>query len=357
MSVLDLIRPDLKNMIAYQPEGEGSQYRLHTNELPWSPLAGFDIAINQYPDSMPRNLLTTQLASHYQVASQQLIITRGSDEGIDLLMRLFLRPNQDAILQFSPTFSMYEFYAKMQQAQVINCPLDQLNNFNFPSLQKLTKYWQPQCKLIIVCRPNNPTANLPDLAFISALCRQYYSQSLVVVDEAYIEFTQAESAACLLKEYDNLIILRTLSKAYGMAGMRLGCVIGNELVIKALSTIIVPFSLSTVILSLAQSALANPAWFNDKVNNIINQRQALMAELNQLTAIDYIYPSCTNFILVRLNQAKQCHAWLAQQGIAVRHFAHPLLANHLRITVGSAEQNRYLLNKLVEFQDAKNLIY
>src|SRR5262249_51617430 len=153
----------LITMKAYVPNGDELNCRLHANESPRSPISIADLSLNQYPDARQQQRLQEQLAKHYQIKSEQMVLTRGSDDGIDLVMRLFLRAGIDSILQCPPTFPMYAFYARLQQAEVINCPLDAVNDFNL-DLQKLLALWQPNCKIIMLCQPNNPTASLLDLS-------------------------------------------------------------------------------------------------------------------------------------------------------------------------------------------------
>ncbi|WP_019216684.1 histidinol-phosphate transaminase [Legionella tunisiensis] len=350
MSVLNLIRPDLVTMKPYVPNGDELNCRLHANESPRSPIPFIDTPLNHYPDARQQQLVLEQLAEHYQISSEQMVLTRGSDDGIDLVMRLFLRARIDSILQCPPTFPMYAFYARLQQAEIINCPLDAENGFSL-DLQKLLALWQPDCKIIMLCQPNNPTASLLDLDTISQLCKHFKDKAVVVVDEAYIDFAQFPSAASLLTSFDNLIVLRTLSKAYGMAGLRLGTVIAQSQIIQALKNITPPYTLSSVVLNLAKKALADQQWFAQNVQQILNARTQLMTELQQSSWIDIVYPSRTNFMFVRSAYAFPLAAWFAKHDIAVRHFTGlPLLQNHLRISVGDESQNQRLITALKAFK-------
>lgn len=350
MSVLNLIRPDLITMKAYVPNGDELNCRLHANESPRSPIPFADVPLNQYPDARQQQVLQEQLAQHYQIKSEQMVLTRGSDDGIDLVMRLFLRAGIDSILQCPPTFPMYAFYARLQQAEVINCPLDAENGFSLDP-EKLLSLWQTNCKIIMLCRPNNPTATLLDLSTITQLCEYFRDKAIVVVDEAYIDFAQAPSATSLLSFFDNLIVLRTLSKAYGLAGLRLGTIIAQPKIIQALKNITPPYTLPSIVLDLAKRALTEQQWFAQNVQRILNARTQLMAELQQSPWIDIVYPSRTNFMLVSSTYAHPLAAWFAEHDIAVRHFAgSPLLQNNLRISVGDESQNQRLLAALKAFK-------
>ena len=347
MSALDLIRPDLASIQTYSVMKDALDCQMHANELPWCPLTVKNLELNRYPATTPINQLQIQLASCYQVKPEQLLITRGSDEGIDLLMRLFLRAGIDRVMQCPPTFPMYVFYARIQQAGVIDCPLQEnAASFNL-DVDKMNASWRPSCKLIMLCRPNNPTGELIELTTIAKLCEQYRDQSIIVVDEAYIEFSEAESAITLIPQFDNLIVLRTLSKAYGLAGLRLGSVIAQSPVIQAMKKIIAPFSLSSVVIDLGLRALENKAWFASRWECIKLLRAQLATDLQQSPWINNVYPSAANFILVKTRYAHALTDWLKQQHIAVRSFADSaLLPEHLRITVGNDYQNKQLITAL-----------
>jgi len=298
MSAINLIRPDLKSIQTYTPRNDKPDCRLHMNELPWSPIESSDIALNHYPAMDAQSQLHEQLSNRYQVSTSALLLTRGSDEGIDLLMRLFLRPGIDSILQCTPTFSMYAFYARLQQATVIDCPLSDSDQFCL-NLESMQEQWQPNCKLIMLCRPNNPTANLIELETVAQLCQQYQNRSMIVVDEAYIEFSDAPSATQLIEQFDNLIILRTLSKAYGLAGLRLGAIIAQPAIISALKTIVAPFTLSSAVIDLGIRALQNDTWFEDAIQQIKTSRNQLMIGLERSNWIENVYLSDANFILIK----------------------------------------------------------
>ncbi|WED44539.1 histidinol-phosphate transaminase [Legionella cardiaca] len=349
MSALNLIRPDLLDIQPYVPTGDELNYRLHANELPWSAASLNNVSLNHYPNSRDLQPLQMLLTEYFQVNSENMVITRGSDDGIDLIMRVFLRAGVDSILQCPPTFPMYSFYARLQQASVINCPLEIDNNF-YLSPEKLLSAWQENCKLIMLCRPNNPTGNFIELTTIEQLCDYFTNKAVIVVDEAYIDFAKGESATTLLSSFDNLIILRTLSKAYGLAGLRLGAVIAQPQVINALRNAMPPYTLSSAVLSLAKNALANKEWFSARIQQILNARAKLIEQLQQLNWIETIYPSNANFLLVKSPYAQSIAQWLAKHDIAIRHFSLPPLEHMMRITVGDEQQNQRLLTALNSFK-------
>ncbi len=346
MTSLNLIRPDLIATKRYQACGDAMKHRLHLNELPWSPLSS---SLNRYPCEKQEQSLQAILAALYRIKSSQLLITRGSDEGIDALMRLFLRPGIDRVMQFSPTFSMYAFFARLQLAQVIDCPLNHEDNFSFP-LNNVEKTWRKNCKLIMICRPNNPTGNSLDLSTIASLCEQFRDRSIIVVDEAYIEFSSDLSAASLIAKYDNLVVLRTLSKAYGLAGLRLGSIIANPALIESVQNTLAPYRLSNQVIDTATQSLANPRWFKTALEQILAARSMLVQALERYPWIT-LYPSDANFLLIKTIHADKLFHLFSEQGIAVRRFnGTQQLHHHLRITVGDEAQNALLLNCLKLFQ-------
>ncbi|MGQ3889005.1 histidinol-phosphate transaminase [Legionella sp. CNM-1927-20] len=350
MSIMDLIRPELKNLKEYKPSQDNPLYRLHANESPWSPVKLRTLALNHYPNVNDQIALQELLANHYQVNSQELVLTRGSDDGIDFLMRLFLCPDKDSILQCPPTFPMYTFYAQLQHAEVINCPLNPKKKFRL-SLNELFAAWQPNCKLIFLCQPNNPTGNLIPLEAIATICQHFSHKAMVIVDEAYIEFAACSSATTLLTRYDNLIVLRTLSKAFGLAGLRLGSVIANPWVIKALQKIMAPYLLASPIMALAEQALQQPEWLTESVHQILIERERVQGFLQQLPIIETIYPSEANFIFIKTNYARALANWFTQHKLAVRDFLNTPFEHFLRISIGDKAHNQLLITLLQEFNE------
>ncbi|HAT8180471.1 TPA: histidinol-phosphate transaminase [Legionella pneumophila] len=358
MSILNLVRPDLLNGQNYIPGGENARYRSHANELPWAPVTMGEHNLNYYPNISLQMDLQKQLAKRYQINSDQIVLTRGSDDGIELVSKLFLTARKDAFMQFPPTFPMYAFYVRLQQAELLQCPLDIRTNFSF-TLDQIKNNWKPNCKAIMFCSPNNPTGNLVDLNLIAKTCELYENQSIIVVDEAYIEFANAPSATSLIGQFENLIVLRTLSKACGLAGLRLGCIIAQSPIIQAFNKIIAPYAISTPSMELAKRALDNSDWFTKTIEQIKSSRAWVAKELADNPIIEKIYPTETNFILIKTRFSKQLTTWLAHHGIAVRDFPpSSLLHDHLRITVGNDEQNQLLINALSSFNaDVAGLNY
>jgi histidinol-phosphate aminotransferase len=343
-----MIRTDLQDWQAYPVENIDSSYRLHANELPWSPLGEDEWELNYYPNPEASQNLTRQLALTYQLPTDQILLTRGSDEAIDLLIRLIITPGQDSIMTCSPTFSMYGFFARLQQAAVIDQPL-LAPDFKL-DVEGILADWPTACKLLFLCSPNNPTGSMVDESDLRKLCESLAERAWVVVDEAYIEFADQPSASNLLKDYDNLIILRTLSKAYGLAGLRLGSLLAQPALVQQLKAIMPPYPFSKPVLSLATQALASQDWFIAKQASIKSERHRLMKQLQAFEWIHEIYPSGGNFILFRCSDAAACMRFLSQHEIIIRSFPnHPRLGDCLRITVSQPEQNDHVMQLLTEF--------
>jgi histidinol-phosphate aminotransferase len=391
MNINNYLKPELINFKPYRSarmEQTSTNVWLNANECPWDLHQKNDLAknMNRYP-SNASSKLTGKLAEIYQVDSSELLITRSSDEGIELLIKLCCRPYQDNIVTFSPTFGMYQVAANILSVGNIDIPLLE-NNFQLDK-QKL---WQIKnnnsnyspvipakaeiqgrkthqlsklavdsavkprnderltvtnnTKLIFVCSPNNPTGNLINPEDIIVICDAFKEQALVVVDEAYIEFANQASMSQLINQYENLVILRTLSKAYALAGIRIGAVIANPTIIQYLQQLLPPYPFSPMVIDFATEALTKNI---DKVSQFIdyikNTREELCNSFIKLDFIEEIYPSEANFILIKSKDAEMILQNCQRAGIAIRDMRKKL-KNCLRITIGTLDENDSLLKCL-----------
>src|SRR5690606_37428746 len=243
MKILELARPDIRALQPYQHASwEPSLERLHANEMPWRASGDTSVAgLNRYPEPQPVELLT-HLARLYGVAPENLLVGRGSDEGIDLIVRAFCRAERDSVIICPPTFGMYKVSARIQGAGVIEVPLLRERGFAFDT-EGVLAAWRDGVKIVFVCSPNNPTGNLIEHTTIEQLCQALADRALVVVDEAYIEFADAPSAVTLLGRYSNLVVLRTLSKAYALAGARCGALIAHPEIVSLLARVLTPYAI------------------------------------------------------------------------------------------------------------------
>lgn len=360
MSVLDLARPDLLALAGYSSarmEASGGKIMLNANESPW-PQTG-DAPLNRYPDPQPLQL-RTQLAALYGVSREQLLIGRGSDEAIDLLVRAFCRAGRDAILVQPPTFGMYAVCAAVQGAEVRSVPLSREAGF-LPDFDAViaavnaSAKTRVQVKLVFVCAPNNPTGDLPPRSAILALVEALRGRALVVVDEAYIEFADAVSLAADVASYGNLAVLRTLSKAHALAAARIGCLIAAPEIIGLLRRIMSPYPLPTPCVEAAEDALSPVALYrtNARIEQVRSERERLRELLGGIGDVRAVLPSQANFLAVRFDNADARYRQLLARGIVVRDVRHyPRLADALRITIGTPEENAALIDALAQSVEA-----
>jgi histidinol-phosphate aminotransferase len=345
--VQELARPDIVALKPYEHASwEPGLERLHANELPWRPADdGSGAGLNRYPEPQPRALVEG-LASLYAVPPASVLVGRGSDEAIDLLTRGFCRAGRDSILVCPPTFGMYSVCARIQGAEVAQVPLLAADGFALDA-DALLERCAAGVKLVFLCSPNNPTGNLLDEAAILRIVRRLAGRALVVVDEAYIEFAERPSLSRLLAELPNLAILRTLSKAYGLAGARCGALIADPEVIALLRKIIPPYAipqltLEAVLRRLRPAALAES---RAQLAVILTERARLLTALPRLARITRVWPSAANFVLAEFDDAGAALARGREARLLVRDArGYPGLGRALRITVGTPEQNARLLD-------------
>lgn len=342
--ITKLIRDDLSCFTPYENAKIASDeetIRLNANESPWS--VG-DSRLNRYPQQVANQ----RLAEFYQVDAEQVLVTRGSDEGIDLLVRLFCTVGRDEVLTLNPTFGMYQMAAQLQGVKVNTVELRSDQDFTI-DVDAILAAITPTTKLVFICSPNNPTGNVIDLSSMRKLCKQTAERCIIVVDEAYVEFADRESFSSLLGEYSNLIVLRTLSKAFGLAGVRVGIVLANQLIIQWLRAIMTPYPIPTPCRVLIDEALQLSRimrmWVN--VAMLKRSRQLLKLSLEKLNFIERVYPSKANFLLVKMNHADKLTHFAATRGLLLRCFSKS--TDLLRISVGSEAENQRLLQILTEW--------
>lgn len=336
---------------AWEPQLE----RLHANELPWrSAVDATHAGLNRYPEPQPRALVEG-LAALYGVPPAELLVGRGSDEAIDLLTRAFCRAGEDSVLICPPTFGMYAVAARIQGAGVVRVPLlDAEHGFSLDVPEMLARC-RESVKLVYVCSPNNPTGNRIEARTLLALADAIAGRALLVVDEAYIEFSAAASLASEVARRPFLVVLRTLSKAHGLAGARCGALIAAPEIVSLLRKIIPPYAMTqptieSVLAALEPGELAAAA---ERVATIRAERTRLAQRLAELPCVARVFPSEANFLLVELRNASSAFARAREAGLLVRDVrAQPGLGRHLRITVGTPEQNARLLAALARAESA-----
>lgn len=349
MSIEALVRPEIRNLKPYvTARQESATVRLNANELPWSPRdTDGDAPLNRYPAIRPV-MLQTALARLYGVAAANLLVTRGSSEAIDLLIRAFCRAGRDSIVVTPPTFAMYRVYADIQGAQTIEAPLSAERDFRL-EVGAILERCEPDTKLVFVCSPNNPTGNVVPQADIVELACARSGQSVIVVDEAYAEFNDEDSLSASIAGFDNLVVLRTLSKALGLAGARCGAVIGAPALIGWLNGLLAPYALATPVVDRVMESVstANLNRARRAVTDVVRERERMSAALCALPSVVRVWPSRTNFLLARFRDLAAVMRALCERRILIRDFPQePALAGCARITIGAREENDLLLAAL-----------
>lgn len=346
-AVVSLARPEIVTLKAYSHAvWLPLLTRLHANEAPWRPAADTTAAgLNRYPEPQPQALIE-RLAALYGVPAASVLATRGGDDAIDLLSRIYLRAGTDAILQFTPTFGMYQVAARIQGAEVIEIPLDRAQGWALDP-ERLLAAWQPAIKLVYLCSPNNPTANLLDIAALEIICKALDGKAIVVIDEAYIEWSRSASLTRWLERFSTLVILRTLSKAHALAGARLGALLAAPELIELARRIIPPYALAQPSVEAALRAL-DPVELvagHARLEGLLAEREYLARGLAASPLVDKVWPSDANFLLIECCDADRFMSNALAGGLIVRDLrAHPALPRSLRVSVGTRGQNDALLH-------------
>ena len=339
MSILDRARPEIRALTPYQSARSTTTVApilLNANENPWPAPGGGDSQLNRYPDPQPAALVEA-LADRYQVSREQLLVTRGSDEAIDLLVRAFCRAYRDTLICCPPTFGMYRVAARIQGAAVREVPLDAARAYALDPAAVIGAL-DDKVRLVFLCSPNNPTGDCADLDSIIEIVEAARDRALVVVDEAYLEFARVPSLAGRIDHYDNLAVLRTLSKAYALAGARCGALVAAPGVVSLLRRILAPYPLPTPTVTAALAALRPDALqqVEQQVGQIIAARDQLAQRLARYPVVHRVLPSQANFLLVGVTDGPRLLAAAAAAGIALRDMSgYPGLANHVRISIGA----------------------
>ncbi|MEK7672277.1 MAG: histidinol-phosphate transaminase [Patescibacteria group bacterium] len=310
---------------------------LDANENSFGSVVGKNL--NRYPDPECQSL-KTKLAEVLNVKVENLLIGSGSDEIIDLLMRVFLEKNDEVIL-LEPTYGMYRVAAEINESKIKVCNLDE--NFQI-NLAELNKTMTNKSKLIFCASPNNPTGNLLKKSDLLSICKTF--KGLLIIDEAYIDFAAKESVINELNNFPNLVVLRTFSKAWGLAGLRVGYAIANPEIINFLRKVKPPYNINTLSANLVLAALNKPKKLNEFIKKIQKEKTNLILQLKKLSF--EIYPSDANFILLKSPKAQYiCRKLATDFKIIIRDFSDkPGLKNCFRITIGTAAQNKLLINSL-----------
>lgn len=353
-SVLDLVRPDLRAFAGYasaRREKATGHIWLNANESPWTSSADSGLGLNRYPEPQPA-ALRARMAELYGVPVERLMVTRGSDEGIDLLVRAFCRAGLDGVLIAPPCFGMYAVCARVQNAPLVEIPLtDDDHGFSLDLTAVEDIVAHGEVRLVFLCSPANPTGQALAIKDIRRLAHSIAGKAVLVIDEAYAEFSSVGSARPLLDEFAHLVLLRTLSKAYAMAGARIGAVLADPDVIGVLRSVAAPYSVAAPSASLALQALSERAQAEsrERIALSLRERDAVFKKLRRVRGVTRVYPSQGNYLLVRFDDVDAALARLLAAGVVVRDMrAMPQLGDALRISVGTPEENKAMIEALIE---------
>jgi histidinol-phosphate aminotransferase len=279
------------------------------------------------------------------VPSQNIFLGNGSDEAIDLLYRIFCEPRRDNAIIFPPTYGMYEVCAEMNDIKVKKVNLTKYYQLDIETIEAAI---DPFTKLIFICSPNNPTGNSINHADVEIILNNF--DGIVVIDEAYINYSKQRSFIAELTEYPNLVIMQTLSKAWGLAGLRLGMAFASQPITDLMNKVKYPYNINTATQLLALEALDHIEWVNEHIAITVLEREKLKNELLDLSNTETVFPSDANFLLVKMNHASKIYEHLCNDGIIVRDRSKVVLCDDcLRITIGTPEENSKLTGSLKSY--------
>lgn len=341
-----LVRPNIRSLKPYSSardefKGDASVFLDANENSLGSPLVKW---YNRYPDPMQLKV-KEKISFVKKIPVEQLFIGNGSDEAIDLLFRCFCEPGVDEVVIFPPTYGMYEVSANINNVKLNKVPLTSSFQLDLEALEQSIK---PNTKIIWICSPNNPTGNSIDREAIEMILNNF--DGLVVIDEAYINFSRQKSWLADLQEYPNLVVLQTLSKAWGLAGIRLGMAFASKEIISYLNKVKPPYNISEPVQELAVKALEEIGQVNDMIVSLVNERQALASALLQNSSVLQVFPSDANFLLVKFKDASVVYEYLVAKGIVVRDRSNVMHCEGcLRVTIGTPKENERLLDSLTDF--------
>lgn len=346
-NITALVRQNIQSLVPYasaRDEYKGNEgVFLDANENPFG-------LTNRYPDPYQKELKQV-IADIKNIDAANLFLGNGSDEAIDLAYRIFCEPKQDKALAFTPTYGMYEVYANINNVDLYTLPLNDLFQIDKASL---TPYLQDNSvKLMFICSPNNPTGNVIATETIEWILANF--KGIVIVDEAYIDFSNSVSWTQRLGDYPNLIILQTLSKGWGMAGLRIGMAVMNQEVLQYFNKVKSPYNISQINQMEAIKVLSDTTAFDQRIALLNQEKARVIEELNAMAMTKRIYPSDANFILVEVTNANAVYSQLIDKQIIVRN-RHSVVPNTLRISIGTPTENTQLINTLKQIDNEKESI-
>jgi histidinol-phosphate aminotransferase len=346
--ILKVVRPNIAKLKPYSSakdeySGEANVLLDANENALGSPLTKW---YNRYPDPY-QNEVKEKIAFIKQLPASKVFLGNGSDEIIALLFTAFCEPGKDNIIICPPTYPMYEVNANINNIEIKSAPLLPDFQLNIAHIEQLA---DANTKIIWICSPNNPTGNSLDRIDIETILNHF--DGLVVVDEAYINFSKQKSFCQSLIDYPNLVVLQTLSKAWGLAGLRLGMAFASEEIVGYLNKVKAPYNINLPAQELALKALEEVGQVNDMIQELVQLRIALAGVFEEMPLVEAVYPSDTNFLLVKIPNATKLYQFLLTKGIVVRDRSSlPNCADTLRITVGTEQENTALVDAMIEWMD------
>jgi histidinol-phosphate aminotransferase len=332
-----LVRENVKTLTPYscaRDEFKGNKgIFMDANENPFGKL-------NRYPDPYQRELKTA-ISKIKKIAGEKIFLGNGSDEIIDLCFRVFCNPGSDKALTFTPTYGMYEVSASVNDIKMVNVPLDEKFQIDIEKTKPFLS--DKNLKLIFICSPNNPTGNSMNISDIEILISTF--KGIVVIDEAYIDFSDNPSFLRYIDKYPNLLVMQTFSKALGLASIRVGMAFSNPAIINYFNKIKPPYNISAINQKAALGKLSKRKKLKRQINEIKNEREGLVTLLKKMKVIEYIFPSDSNFLLVKVSNATAMYNALVEKNIIVRNRT-SVVNNCLRITVGTRVENKKFIKEL-----------
>lgn len=339
----NLIRENIKNLVPYSSARDEFSAEegvfLDANENPFGDY-------NRYPDPYQKKL-KAKISEFKNIKSEQIFLGNGSDEVIDLLLRIFAEPKKDKILVFNPTYGMYQVSASINDLEVLDFPLNKEFQIDFnEDLETILE--DKNLKLVFICSPNNPSGNLIKGETIEKILNNF--KGIVVVDEAYEDFSTEISWLNKIKNYPNLVVMQTFSKAWGMAGLRVGMAFAQEEIMALMNKVKPPYNISILNQNEVLKELNHTDKFSLRLKEIIEQRNFLEKELQNFSFVRKIFPSDANFLLIEVEDANALYQYLVNQKIIIRN-RNSVVRNAVRITIGSEVENKTLLDYLQKFEN------
>lgn len=343
-----IVRPSIRKLTAYSSARDeykqeiANMLFLDANENP------FTNGLNRYPDPQ-QSTIKKVLAEEKGLNTSQILLGNGSDEVLDLIFRAFCEPGKNAVITLPPTYGMYKVLADLNNVE--NKEVLLKKDFQ-PDVATILKKADDKTRILFLCSPNNPTGNVFDSDKIEKLVKDF--KGIVVIDEAYIDFYAGESWVNFLSKFPNLVVTQTLSKAYGMAGIRLGICYASDAIISVLNKIKPPYNVNQLTQQKALERLQDKTLVQKEITQLLLERSKLISELEGIEIVDRIYPTDANFVLIKVDNATDRYNQLITKGIVVRNRTNQTLCeNTLRITVGTSEENKYLIKAMKELVKIK----